>query len=80
MTRWRTFQFVFHVLQVFSEGKIVEFEEPYALLQNKDSYFYKMVEQTGKAESERLLKIAQDVYNRARCNKSDIRPQNGINK
>ena len=49
-------------MQVLSEGKIVEFNAPYKLLQNKDSYFYKMVEQTGQSESERLMEIARVAY------------------
>ena len=49
-------------LQVLQEGKIVEFDEPYILLQDESSLLFKMIEQTGKEESEHLLTIAQEAY------------------
>ena len=49
-------------MQVLSDGKIQEYDEPYTLLQNDGSAFYQMVEQTGKAETERLLDIAREAY------------------
>ena len=50
------------LFQVLVEGKIKEFDEPYMLLQDENTYFSKMVEQTGKSESEDLLEIAKTAY------------------
>ncbi|RXM37114.1 Multidrug resistance-associated protein 4 [Acipenser ruthenus] len=44
---------------VLDAGKIHEYDEPYVLLQNNDSIFYKMVQQTGKAEAAALLETAK---------------------
>lgn len=50
-------------LQVLSEGEIVEFDEPYLLLQNTQSgLLHKMVEQTGPGESEHLTQIARETF------------------
>ncbi len=48
--------------QVLSDGRIVEFEAPYLLLQKKESYFSQMVEQTGKQEAGRLFGIAREAH------------------
>ncbi|XP_033761066.1 multidrug resistance-associated protein 4-like isoform X2 [Pecten maximus] len=47
---------------VLDEGNIVEFNQPYLLLQNEDGYFYRMVQQTGKSEADHLLEVARDCY------------------
>ena len=47
---------------MLDEGNIVELDHPYKLLQDKDGYFYKMVQQTGKEEHEHLLEIARGTY------------------
>ncbi|XP_033865352.2 ATP-binding cassette sub-family C member 4-like isoform X1 [Acipenser ruthenus] len=47
---------------VLDAGKIHEYDEPYVLLQNNDSIFYKMVQQTGKAEAAALLETAKQIY------------------
>ncbi|KAK1170047.1 multidrug resistance-associated protein 4-like [Acipenser oxyrinchus oxyrinchus] len=47
---------------VLDAGRIHEYDEPYVLLQNNDSIFYKMVQQTGKAEAAALLETAKQVY------------------
>ncbi|KAK6485739.1 multidrug resistance-associated protein 4-like isoform X1 [Huso huso] len=47
---------------VLDAGRIHEYDEPYVLLQNNDSIFYKMVQQTGKAEAAALLETAKQIY------------------
>lgn len=46
---------------VMDAGKMVEFDHPYALLQNKQGYFYSMLQQTGKNMIDSLTKIAENV-------------------
>ncbi|KAI1899161.1 hypothetical protein AGOR_G00058700 [Albula goreensis] len=47
---------------VLDAGRIHEYAEPYILLQNQDSIFYGMVQQTGKAEAAALLQMAKQAY------------------
>ncbi|XP_060873079.1 ATP-binding cassette sub-family C member 4-like isoform X2 [Metopolophium dirhodum] len=47
---------------VMDKGKMVEFDHPHNLLQNKEGVFYKMVEQTGPATSDVLHRIAEESY------------------
>ncbi|KAK3096011.1 hypothetical protein FSP39_021917 [Pinctada imbricata] len=51
-------------VMVLDEGKIVEFDHPYSLLQDNDGVFNKMVQQTGKAEFDHLMEIARNTYNK----------------
>jgi len=48
---------------VMDAGKMVEFDHPYILLQNKDGFLYKMAEQTGRATADLLLSVAAEVLN-----------------
>ena len=48
--------------QVLDEGKLVEFDEPYLLLQNKDSLFSKMVEHTSKHLATNLYDVARQAF------------------
>uniref|UniRef100_UPI0037E906A4 ATP-binding cassette sub-family C member 4-like n=1 Tax=Semicossyphus pulcher TaxID=241346 RepID=UPI0037E906A4 len=47
---------------VLAAGRIQEYDQPYALLQNQDGLFYQMVQQTGRAEAASLLHTAKQVY------------------
>uniref|UniRef100_A0A4X2MBL1 Multidrug resistance-associated protein 4 n=1 Tax=Vombatus ursinus TaxID=29139 RepID=A0A4X2MBL1_VOMUR len=49
-------------IMVLEAGRLKEYDEPYVLLQNKESLFYKMVQQTGKAEATVLTETAKQVY------------------
>ena len=48
--------------QVLDEGRLVEFDEPYLLLQNKDSLFSQMVEHTSKHLATNLYDVARKAY------------------
>ncbi|XP_078402042.1 ATP-binding cassette sub-family C member 4 isoform X2 [Cetorhinus maximus] len=47
---------------VLDAGRVAEYAEPYVLLENKDGFFYKMVQHLGKAETTALTKIAKEVH------------------
>ncbi|CAL8268154.1 unnamed protein product [Lota lota] len=47
---------------VLEAGRIREFDEPYALLQNRDGALYQMVQQTGGAEAAALHHTATQAY------------------
>ncbi|KAL1501387.1 hypothetical protein ABEB36_006715 [Hypothenemus hampei] len=49
---------------VMDSGTMVEFDQPHNLLQNPNSVFYHMVEESGKGLSEQLRKIAKDTFHR----------------
>lgn len=49
-------------VMVLDEGKLVEFDEPYLLLQNKDSLFSKMVEHTSKHLATNLHDVARQAF------------------
>lgn len=49
-------------VMVLDQGELKEFDHPHKLLQNENSYFKKLVEQTGKGQSELLHKMAADAY------------------
>ncbi|KAL7891061.1 hypothetical protein AOLI_G00005370 [Acnodon oligacanthus] len=56
---------------VLDAGRIHDYDEPHVLLQNQDGIFYKMVQQTGKAEAASLKQLAKQAYmNRSRPNLS----------
>lgn len=46
---------------VMDAGKMVEFDHPYILLQNKKGVLYSMVQQTGTAMAENLIKVSEKV-------------------
>ncbi|XP_062831587.1 ATP-binding cassette sub-family C member 4 [Anolis carolinensis] len=49
-------------IMVLDSGRLKEYDEPYILLQEKESLFYKMVQQLGKAEAESIKETAKQVY------------------
>lgn len=57
------FSFFLLQTQVLDAGELVEFDQPYVLLQNPNSTFSKLVDQTGKAEAAKLARIALEQYN-----------------
>ncbi|XP_025162191.1 multidrug resistance-associated protein 4 isoform X2 [Harpegnathos saltator] len=47
---------------VMDHGQAIEFDHPYILLQNDQSYFSSMVQKTGKLMAEQLKHSAQEAY------------------
>ncbi|XP_051568184.1 ATP-binding cassette sub-family C member 4-like [Myxocyprinus asiaticus] len=47
---------------VLDAGRIHEYDNPHVLLQNQNGIFYKMVQQTGKAEAASLVQTAKLAY------------------
>ena len=46
------------------EGKLVEFDEPYELLQKNSSRFSELVQEVGGTGSEKLLEMARKAHQR----------------
>ncbi|KAA0713356.1 Multidrug resistance-associated protein 4 [Triplophysa tibetana] len=59
---------------VLDAGRINAYDNPYVLLKDQDSIFYKMVQQTGKAEAASLLHSAKQAY----MNSSQAHQPNGF--
>lgn len=51
-------------------GRVVEFDAPHVLLQRNDSYFRKLVGETGKNMSLKLHSLAEQHYKNAKNNKT----------
>lgn len=49
---------------VMDAGMLKEFDHPFKLLQNTESIFYGMVQQTGRVMSEALYNIAKESYSK----------------
>lgn len=47
---------------VMDSGRMVEFEHPFILLEDKDSYFSKLVAETGPAMAQQLKEISRECY------------------
>lgn len=47
---------------VMEEGRIIEFDEPFILLQHKKGILTRMVNETGTQESARLWEVAKNEY------------------
>ncbi|XP_078259159.1 ATP-binding cassette sub-family C member 4 [Rhinoraja longicauda] len=52
---------------VLDKGRVAEYEEPYILLENKDGFFYNMVQHMGKTEAIDLTKIAKEEHLKRKC-------------
>ncbi|XP_046392253.1 probable multidrug resistance-associated protein lethal(2)03659 [Ischnura elegans] len=50
---------------VLDEGRLVEFNHPHILLQNKEGYFYRMVQQTGIQMAKNLARLAEKGYKKS---------------
>ena len=50
---------------MLNEGRLVEFDAPYVLLQKQAGPLYELVAKTGTAEAYHLLEIAKDAYIRS---------------
>lgn len=57
---------------VMDQGKMVEFDHPYILLQNKDGFLSKMIAETGKQNAVQLFTVAKENY-LDKHNEDDIR-------
>lgn len=62
---------------VMDSGTMVEYDHPYVLLQKKAGYFYRLVEETGPAMADQLLKIAEEAY-RKTCQIDGIPEQEDV--
>ncbi|XP_053311343.1 ATP-binding cassette sub-family C member 4 [Spea bombifrons] len=49
-------------IMVLDSGRVKEYDAPHILLQNKESLFYGMVQQVGKAEAAALAHAAKEAY------------------
>ncbi|XP_071820241.1 ATP-binding cassette sub-family C member 4-like isoform X2 [Apostichopus japonicus] len=49
-------------VMLLDAGELKEFEHPHILLQDQESLFYKLVEQTGKQEASKLAEIARSNF------------------
>ncbi|PSN42283.1 Multidrug resistance-associated protein 4 [Blattella germanica] len=49
---------------VMEAGSMVEYDHPHILMQNKEGYFYSMVQETGHSMAEQLSRVAEESYNR----------------
>uniref|UniRef100_A0A8D2Q7R3 ATP binding cassette subfamily C member 4 n=1 Tax=Varanus komodoensis TaxID=61221 RepID=A0A8D2Q7R3_VARKO len=54
-------------IMVLDSGRLKEYAEPYILLQEKESLFYKMVQQLGKAEAASIMETAKQVNRKQLC-------------
>lgn len=46
---------------MLESGRLEEYDKPYDLLQDRDSLFYKMVQQLGKDEAAALIETVEQV-------------------
>lgn len=51
---------------VMGAGQVLEYDEPYILLQNREGHFYSMIQQTGRDLSKQLYSLAEGAYAKRR--------------
>ncbi|XP_063224515.1 ATP-binding cassette sub-family C member 4-like [Bacillus rossius redtenbacheri] len=51
-----------HRILVMDAGRVVEFDQPHTLLQNKSGFLWRMVQETGRNMADTLLKMAEKAY------------------
>ncbi|XP_033099970.1 multidrug resistance-associated protein 4-like [Anneissia japonica] len=56
---------------ILEQGKCVEFDEPFVLLQKRDGFLAQMVAESGQTEAAKLLAIAKEKYYRKKSNISN---------
>ena len=64
------------IAKVLDAGSIKEFDKPYNLLKSKNNLLYKLVEQTGGAEAQKLFEMARRAYFSKQDNSSKKRKDN----
>ena len=58
-------------------GQVKEFDHPFTLLQDTSGFFYELVQQTGKAHAEILLKVARASCEEVIREKRDVGKETG---
>lgn len=58
-------------LLVLDEGRLVEFDSPYLLLQSCDSFLHRLVKQMGNEAANELLQIAKSAYQQKNRHETD---------
>ncbi|CAG9863422.1 unnamed protein product [Phyllotreta striolata] len=61
---------------VMDAGEAMEFDQPYVLLQNPESFFSNMLKETGPVMEETLKNVARETY----LKKNNLPVENGIDK
>ena len=56
------YTYFFILKKVLDSGRLKEFDEPHLLLQNRFSYFSRLVEQTGSMTAAELAQAARQAY------------------
>ena len=56
--------------QVLNEGKVIEFDIPYLLLQNSDSFLSILVSKMGEEAAQQLLEMAKSAYSQKNAHKT----------
>lgn len=59
-------------VMVLEDGNIMEFDEPYDLLQNKSGYFRQLVDQVGLAKANKLEILAEEAKNLRNLGKTNV--------
>lgn len=65
---------------VMGAGQVLEFDEPYKLLQNPDGFFYNMIKQTGPFNAAQLHYLAKEAHSKRNPNekREDLPPSSPL--